>query len=331
MKIGLVLPPSRDPSSALVRLWEATAKCAGCGAKISLWLPGESPVTAAALSLPWQAETIFCGTAERREEYLPEPFLAWLQIVYQNQKPDLMVFYGSISGHELAVRLSARIDCRCLTEVEELWFEDNALRAEKKVCSSHLIWQDTVKKFPSIVSVAQGKAKTALRAVSSSPIIEAVPVPVETTSYLLERQELAIAAQNLLKTASFVMVGGRGLGNKAGYQKLADCAARLGAAIGLSRPAALNGWGSLEELIGQSGMRIAPELCVVLGVSGSTAFVTGVEASQTLIAVNIDKDAPIFKHADVGIVANIEPLLDALSSLASQDASLRGGRDVSDL
>jgi len=103
-----------------------------------------------------------------------------------------------------------------------------------------------------------------------------------------------------------LLVGGRGMGGKAGIQKLQRLASLLGGQVGFTRTAAQNGWGwgAMDAIIGQSGIIVQPELCIAFGASGASAFMAGVEKARILIAVNTDPDAPIFNYADYGVIAD---------------------------
>jgi electron transfer flavoprotein alpha subunit len=117
-----------------------------------------------------------------------------------------------------------------------------------------------------------------------------------------------------LETAPLIFAAGRGLGSKAACDRLQRIAGRFGAALGFSRPAALNGWGELGGIIGQSGLRCGAEVCIAVGVSGAAAFMAGIESVPTLIAINPDKNAPIFRYADRGIITGAEEFIAALEA-----------------
>ena len=106
------------------------------------------------------------------------------------------------------------------------------------------------------------------------------------------------------------------MGNRVNCELARTLAQRLGGGFGLTRAAALSGWGEPAEIVGQSGAAIAPKVCLVLGASGAGAFAAGIEKAACVVAVNTDEKALIFRHADVGVIADaplaIRALLDAL-------------------
>lgn len=117
-----------------------------------------------------------------------------------------------------------------------------------------------------------------------------------------------------LDGARLVFAGGRGLGCKAGFDKLAACAAKCGAALAASRLAVDLGWCRNDIQVGQTGLGIAPEIYVAFGISGAIQHVAGIKNARKIIAINTDKDAPIFNFADVGIIADAQEVIEQLNA-----------------
>lgn len=135
-----------------------------------------------------------------------------------------------------------------------------------------------------------------------APFGEPVVLPKgKEPQWLISSEILEIPQETALKTAGAVLVCGNGMGTKANCDAGRAAADKLGLGFGLTRPAALNAWGSPTEILGQSGLQIQPNCCLVLGAAGAGAFLLGVQGAKTLIAVNRDPNALIFKSADYGI------------------------------
>lgn len=105
-----------------------------------------------------------------------------------------------------------------------------------------------------------------------------------------------------LETASIVVAGGAGVGNSAEWQKIADLASVLHAALGCTRPAVDEGWAGLETMIGQSGKMVNPKVYIGLGLSGELQHMVGIVGAQMMVAINNDAKAPVFDQVDYGIV-----------------------------
>lgn len=125
--------------------------------------------------------------------------------------------------------------------------------------------------------------------------------------------------QDDLASARLVFVGGKGLGTKDNYLRLKALAGKLGAACGCSRPAALSGWESYDRVVGISGVTLQAELCVTFGVSGAGPLVSGLEGAVHIIAVNTDKNAPIFRYAQEGIAEDCVKIIAALEELKARE------------
>ncbi|MCL1848011.1 MAG: FAD-binding protein, partial [Coriobacteriia bacterium] len=118
--------------------------------------------------------------------------------------------------------------------------------------------------------------------------------------------------------ASRVVGGGRGFGAEADLGLARDLAAALGAELACSRPITESeNWMARERYIGVSGAVIKPELYFAVGISGQIQHMVGVSQARTIVAINKDKNAPVFKHADVGIVGDLYDLLPALTAALS--------------
>ncbi len=115
-----------------------------------------------------------------------------------------------------------------------------------------------------------------------------------------------------LESAPVVFVGGRGLRSAENFRRLCTLAEKMGAACGCTRPVAMAGWADFSRVVGISGVSLHAKVCVAFGVSGSAAFLCGTEQTGRLVAVNSDKNAPIFLSADTGILGDCMSIIEAL-------------------
>jgi electron transfer flavoprotein alpha subunit len=113
-----------------------------------------------------------------------------------------------------------------------------------------------------------------------------------------------------LTRAGVIVVGGRGTGGD--FARIEKLARFLGGEVGATRVAADAGWVERDRMIGQTGVITHPKLALVFGVSGAVQFTVGIEGASTVVAVNRDPAAPIFDHADLGIVGDLGPVVDSL-------------------
>ncbi len=174
-----------------------------------------------------------------------------------------------------------------------------------------------------------GNAIAKVRSLDSIQVITVRPtafVPIEMSSNSLaplsvvdlvvtQDQSHFIAAEGHqttrpdLGTAEVVVAGGRGLGDKSQFERLAGIADRLHAALGASRAAVDAGLAPNDWQVGQTGKIVSPKLYIAVGISGAIQHLAGMKDSQVIVAINKDPDAPIFQIADYGLVGDIGSIL----------------------
>jgi electron transfer flavoprotein alpha subunit len=138
-----------------------------------------------------------------------------------------------------------------------------------------------------------------------------VEIPTEERVQLV-RSKPDQSPKGSLEEADVVLVGGRGLGSRENFQMLFELARLLGGDVGATRPVILSGWADEGRLLGQTGKSVKPNLLITAGTSGAVQFTTGIQGAETIIAINRDPHAPIFKMADLGLVGDAKTVLSLL-------------------
>lgn len=254
------------------------------------------------------------------EEYDPESALdalcEWME------EEDLYIWANGGPENELAVRAASRRQGASLADVSRISLADGGLLpnggllAEKMVYASHMKASFHMKRGPYCIMLEKGVEKL--------PVGERLSRVIEEKrcggrpSCILSREWILQERENGLENAKLVIVGGRGCGSRQAVEEVGSIAERMGGQLGISRPAAMNAWASMDKMVGVSGAMIGPDICITAGVSGAAAFYAGIEKSRLIIAINRDEKAPIMKKADVAIADDFRPVLEELAAIAEQ-------------
>jgi len=227
---------------------------------------------------------------------------------------DLILAAPTDDGKRIGQRLAAMRRQDCLTDVLHFEETEQGLCAVRKIYSTHaegLFLLDN-----QIVLVSQSGAKVSWKekpAISEAAFAEYEDdMDWEEISYLLGEEKL-LQVEDLSK-AKVVFLGGKGLGSKENFERMEALAKKLGASSGCTRAAAMAGWASYDQVVGISGWKLQADVCIAFGVSGAGPLLQGLEGVGRLIAINNDKKAPIFRHADYGVVEDCMKILEAMES-----------------
>lgn len=221
-------------------------------------------------------------------------------------------------GREVAARLGVRLRSGAAADVTELTVREGKLQAGKAILGAS--WTSVFEVTRGIPVIAVRPSATATEPAGQQEVPKITPVPVtfspEALAVTVESSEMQAGTGRVgLAEAEVVVCGGRGTeGDFASTEALADA---LGGAVGATRVAADEGWVDRALQIGQTGVSVAPELYVGLGVSGAVHHTCGMQSSRHVVAVCDDPDAPIFEMCDFGVVGDLtEVVPQALTELA---------------
>jgi len=228
-----------------------------------------------------------------------------------------IVLAATAQGRDLGPRIAARLGVPLLADVTDL-SSDQGIVATRPVYSGKALSRVRVTAASCVISVRPNAFAPADAAEGGN----AAALPDPTGPARTREIKAPTRAALDVAEAAIVISGGRGLKEPANFKLLEDLAAAFGnAAVGASRAVVDAGWRSHADQVGQTGKTVSPSLYFAIGISGAIQHLAGMRTAKVIVAINKDKDAPIFKVADYGIVGD---LFEIVPRLTEEIKKLRG-------
>jgi len=232
-----------------------------------------------------------------------------------------VVFAASATGKDLAPRVAAGLGVALAQDVTDVAVEGGAVLVVHPVYAGKVLARLKLTAKPAVVSLRPNVFTPVQRPHAGAQEVVAVE---GTAGRVVVRQVKAAEAGTVdVAEAPIVISGGRGLKEPANFRVLEQLAAAFGgrAAVGASRAVVDAGWRSHADQVGQTGKTVSPTLYIAVGISGAIQHLAGMRTSKVIVAINRDKDAPIFKVADYGIVGD---LFEVVPKLTEEIEKLHG-------
>jgi electron transfer flavoprotein alpha subunit len=231
--------------------------------------------------------------------------------VAQTEGAKIIIISNNNTGKSIAPRLSVCLKAGVGSGVSKLPLNLNPFTVYKRTFSgsafAHLIIKSEIK----ILTLSQNSFD--LIETSNKAAVEILDAKVDGSIVKTKVTDIQKQSGKILLTdADIVVSGGRGMKSPDNWGPLLELADLLGAATACSRPVSDEGWRPHEEHTGQTGKIIAPNVYIAVGISGATQHLAGISSSKYIVAINSDKDAPIFEAAQYGIVGDAMKVLPKL-------------------
>jgi electron transfer flavoprotein alpha subunit len=245
-------------------------------------------------------------------QYDPELWSAAVAQIATEGEATVVLIGGSRSGREYSPRVAVKLDAPLLEDIISLKANGASLTAQNYTFLARVT--ETIETCAPIVvvTIKPGVFNPAAPRAESAEQFDVdlnLPTPrVKITGKTAER-----SSRVGLTEADIVVSGGRGVGSAEGFTQYVEALAdKLGAAVGATRAIVDAGWRPYSEQVGQTGKTVQPKLYIAIGISGAVQHLSGMNKSKTIVAINRDAEAPIFKIADYGIVGDVPQLLPAI-------------------
>jgi electron transfer flavoprotein alpha subunit len=235
-------------------------------------------------------------------------------VIDGGDSPDIILFPQNYEGRDIVARLSVKLDKPVLTNNVALAVQDDVVLVTTPVFGGTKMVSTTFTGAGPFLVTFRPKSFAAEPAGGGAPEIVAVPVPDLGAAGGAAVQAVHVEEHSgpKLDEANIVVSGGRGLGEASKYEMIETLAKALKGAPGASRAIVDAGWVPYSYQVGQTGKVVKPTVYIAAGISGATQHMVGMKGSKNIIAINKDKEAPIFGVADLGIVGDVHKVLPKL-------------------
>ena len=268
------------------------------------------------------ADRVRVMQSPKLKHFLPEPYSACMLKLIEDYRPEIIIAGATSTGRTLmpyvAVKANAGLtaDCTVLDIEEET---GNLLQTRPAIGGNILATIKTPKHRPQMATVRPHSSAPAPKHKCRKGEIIYLDAPKELLSSRIKRLDyVPDISEHSIQDADIVVSVGRGIKKGKNISAVEPLVSELDAALGATRDVVDRGWLSYSHQIGLSGKTTNPKLYIALGVSGAIQHLAGMQTSKTIIAVNTDPDAQIFKVADFGIVGDLFEVVPAICERLKQ-------------
>jgi len=258
-------------------------------------------------------------------EGLAQPVVDVMAKLISDNGYSYALFGGGLLGFEIGAGLTARLNAGVTMEVTEVKAVEGKLVAVRPILQDSAVVDSGYVGEPGIIIGRLNAFEATQAGNGASAEVEDVEVELSkwsTRATMVTRGEQRGAEVNI-EDADTLVAGGRGLGKADGFTELCEpLAEALGGAVAATRAVVDAGWYSYSAQIGQTGKTVAPKLYLAAGISGAIQHKVGMQASENIVAINKDPNAPIFEFSDLGVVGDLNKIMPKLTEAVK---AKRGG------
>ena len=307
------------------KLASISAELLGCGRELadelgeelSAILLGSGVSEMAQEAIALGADNVFVLDNPLLKDYQTDAYLSAMEAVVSMAIPQILLLGQTGIGRDLAPRLAFRLDTAVTMDCVALELDPDSRRllGTKPVYGGNAQAVFTCESDPQIASI-RAKAMSPLEPESSRKG-EIIPVEAKLDPEAARSKLLETVAEEVegikLEDAEVIVCGGRGLDDAESFDKLRELASLLDGAVGATRPAVDNGWLADTLQVGLTGKIVTPDLYFAIALSGATQHMAGCSGAKTIVAINRDPHANIFREAHYGVVGDWHTVLPALT------------------
>jgi electron transfer flavoprotein alpha subunit len=284
------------------------------GASLAALVLGSGVGALADRAAAYGADKVYVVDDAALAQYTTDGFVGAAAALAKKYQPELILTGSSFQMRDFSAALAAELGAALAADATNVTVEGGKIAATRPSHGGNVL--NTIElgaARPAVVSVRKGSfaEPQAQDGRAAEVVTEAMPaVEIRTKVTNIAPKQGAVN----LADAAIIVSGGRGLGNPDNYKKLIPALAEaLGGAYGASRAIVDAGWIPYEHQVGQTGKTVSPKLYVAAGISGAIQHLAGMRTSRTIVAINKDAEAPIFRVASYGIVGDVNEIVPLLT------------------
>lgn len=286
------------------------------GKELCLCLLGKEITLAADQGFAYGADQVNMITDPLLDTYLAETWLTALKTAIEPMEPALVLFGHTDKGLELAPLLAFRLGTGVALDCTDILTDgsDQPLTYVKPVFGGKAVGHlQLADRFPQVATLREGSVDPAETDAARSGAVQTINASISPESqrvrFIGKQTDESLALANRLLSSSIVVCAGRGAKNQEGVDLLTQAAELLNGAIAASRPVVDNGWLPYSLQVGLTGKKVHPQLYIAAGLSGAIQHMAGCIKSKTIVAINNDEAAPVFKMAHFGVVGDLKQVI----------------------
>ncbi len=317
----LVFAEQRDgqlKSYALEAISEGRRLADTAGGDLSVCLIGSDNAGLSTTAASYGADKILSADASDLGKYSPGAYAKLLADALASTSASVVLLSSSAMGRELGALVAAKADASLLSDVIETAWEGDHLVVKRPVYAGKAFLKIAAKKAPVVVTLRPNVF--AAEEKSGAGAVENLAVALGDSEGKVSITDTSMKASTRpeLTEASIIVSGGRAMGGSENFKIIEELADTLGAAVGASRAVVDAGWRPHADQVGQTGKTVSPNLYIACGISGAIQHLAGMNSSKCIVAINTDPEAPIFKVANYGIVADFAEVVPALNTAVKE-------------
>jgi electron transfer flavoprotein alpha subunit len=285
--------------------------------ELSCLLVGDKVNELAKEAIAYGADKVYVVDNPQLKDYQTDTYTPILVEIIKEYSPRVLLFGQSTIGRDLAPRLAFKLQTGLSTDCIELNIDSTtkSLLQTRPVYGGNALATFTSDTFPQMATVRQKAMSPLERDDPKKGNVITHPAKIDLSKVkakIIDKIKEEVAGIKL-EDASIVVGGGRGIGGTEGFKQLEELAKLLKGAVGASRPPCDNNWVPTTVQIGLTGKIITPDLYIAVAVSGASQHLAGCSGSKTIVAINRDPEANIFKEARFGAVGDWKQILPAFT------------------